>query len=142
MSKLGIESVLARCLGEGVFPGVVSAYLFGSEAAGRAHLESDVDIGVILRPEAHRTERDRFEQRLRLVSRLEAALAGRAADVVVLNDAPPGLARHVVIAGRRVYCADSPADHAFVRDAQLRAADLEPFLRRMRGIKLQAIARP
>ena len=30
------------------FGGVVAVYLFGSHAAGRAHRESDVDIGVLL----------------------------------------------------------------------------------------------
>ena len=37
--------------------------------------------------------------------------------------------------------ANTAADHDFVRDTQLRAADLEPFLRRARKIKLRAIAR-
>lgn len=35
---------------------------------------------------------------------------------------------------------DAP-DRAFVRDAQLRAADIEPFLRRTRRLKLAAIRR-
>jgi len=50
------------------------------------------------------------------------------------------LGRHIVTTGRRVYCHDAEADHAFVRDVQLRAADLEPFLRRARRIKLDALA--
>jgi hypothetical protein len=54
-------------------------------------------------------------------------------DLVVLNDAPPGLGRQVV-RGRRLLCFDAEADHAFVRDVQLRAADLEPFLRRTRRL--------
>jgi hypothetical protein len=61
--------------------------------------------------------------------------------VVVLNDAPPLLGRRIVIKGRRVFCADAEADHAFVRDVQLRAADLEPFLRRMGQLKLDALRR-
>jgi hypothetical protein len=51
------------------------------------------------------------------------------------------LGRHVVNSGRRVHYADPDLDHAFVRDVQLRAADFEPFLRRLRRIKLAAIAR-
>ena len=51
------------------------------------------------------------------------------------------MARHAVTTGLRVSCADPEADHAFVRDTQLRAADLEPFLRRARRLKLDAIAR-
>ena len=142
MYDAGIESILAGCLGGAEFPGIVSAYLFGSQAESRAHRESDVDVGVLVDRAVYPTERDRFELRLRLGASLEAALGGRRPDLVVLNDVPPGLARHVVTAGRRVCCADPAADHAFVRDSQLRAADLEPFLRRMRSIKLQAIARP
>jgi hypothetical protein len=41
-----------------------------------------------------------------------------------------------VTTGLRVSCADPEADHAFVRDTQLHAADLEPFLRRARRLKL------
>ena len=51
------------------------------------------------------------------------------------------LARHIVTTGRRVFCGDPERDHAFVRDVQLRAADLEPFLRRTRALKLDAMAR-
>jgi hypothetical protein len=53
-----------------------------------------------------------------------------AVDVVILNDAPPELGRRIVTQGQRLYCADRQRDHAFVRDVQLRAADLASFLRR------------
>jgi len=119
--------------------GVAAAYLFGSHAAGRAHRESDVDVGVLLRHDAHPSARDRFEARVRLSSAIAAGLHRNAVDVVVLNDAPATLGRRIVTEGERVFCADAAADHAFVRDVQLRAADLEPFLRRMRRIKLDAI---
>lgn len=129
---------IAAVLQSGTATGVVSAYLFGSEAEGRAHRESDVDVGVLLQYDHHRTARDRFEIRLQLYADLGVAL-GRSVDVVVLNDAPPHLARRVVLSGQRVFCADDERDHAFVRDTQLRAADLEPFLRRTRRTKLDAI---
>ena len=45
-------------------------------------------------------------------------------DIVILNDAPAPLARHVAVDGIRVFCQDEEADHAFRRDVQLRAADL------------------
>lgn len=61
--------------------------------------------------------------------------------MVVLNDVPPHLGRRIVTTGVRVYCANPALDHAYVRDVQLRAADLEPFLRRMRRIKLAAVGR-
>jgi len=122
-------------------PGLVSAYLSGWDAAGRAHRESDVDLGVLLRWEVYRARSHRFDERVRLSAWLAGELGVPGVDVVVLNDAPPQLGSRIVVAGRRVFCADADADHAFVRDVQLRAADLEPFLRRTRRVKLAAIAR-
>jgi predicted nucleotidyltransferase len=121
--------------------GVVSVYLFGSHAEDRAHRESDVDIGVLFDRNVLPGARDRFEAGLQLSSRLQSALDTRDVDVVVLNDTPPGLGRRVVSRGRRLVCLDEEADHAFVRDVQLRAADLEPFLQRARRVKLEALAR-
>ena len=72
------------------------------------------------------------------IGRLSAALAATV-DLVVLNDAPPLLARRIVTSGRRLFCSDPEADHGFVRDVQLRAADLAPFLRRTRRLKLAAL---
>jgi predicted nucleotidyltransferase len=135
-----LVSRLVRGL-ERVSPPVVSAYLFGSHAEGRAHRESDVDLGILLSRATHPTRRERFEARVLLSSRLAAELRQNAIDVVILNDAPPQFARRIVTRGRRVFCSNAAADHAFVRDVQLRAADLEPFLRRTRRVKLAAIAR-
>lgn len=122
--------------------GVVSAYLFGSHVEGRAHRESDLDIGILLDRRIYPTTRDRFDARLVLGGSIGRAAGTERVDVVILNDAPPQLGRRIVTEGRRVFCADPEADLAFVRDVQLRAADLEPFLRRMRRLKLEAMARP
>ena len=62
-------------------------------------------------------------------------------DLVVLNDAPPRFARRIVLDGRRVHCSDAEAEHAFRRNVQLRAADIGPFLDRMRRIKMEALSR-
>lgn len=121
------------------YPGLVSSYLFGSYRERRAHRESDVDVGVLLDRDMYPTKKDRFEARLELISCLERALAPHQPDVVILNDAPPGFAARIVTTGLRTTCTDSELDHAFRRDSQLRAADLMPFLQRMRSIKLQTI---
>lgn len=135
-----LERRLTAALQEAGAEGVVSAYLFGSHAEARAHRESDVDVGILLDRRALPGARDRFEAGLSLSSRLQSSLGTRNVDLVVLNDAPPGLGRHVT-RGRRLVCFDAETDLAFVRDVQLRAADLEPFLQRARRLKLQALAR-
>jgi predicted nucleotidyltransferase len=136
-----LESRLSAAL-ERIAPGgLVSAYLFGSHAAARAHRESDVDVAVLLDRRAYPDARARFGERVRLATALIAELHTHRVDVVVLNDAPPGLGRRIVTAGRRLLCRDPGADHTFVRDVQLRAADLEPFLRRARRVTLAALAR-
>ena len=122
-------------------PGLVSLYLFGSEAAGSAHRDSDVDLGALLDWAAFPGARERFEERLALAARLSEALPGRTVDLLVLNDTPPLLARRIVTEGRRLHCADREADRRFVRDVQLRAADLLPFLGRTRRLKLTALKR-
>ncbi|MEX0890594.1 MAG: nucleotidyltransferase domain-containing protein [Gemmatimonadota bacterium] len=122
-------------------PGVLSAYLFGSHAEGRSHRESDVDVGVLLDRGRYPLAADRFDVRVRLGAELVDVLDRNDVDVVILNDAPPELGRAVVVRGQRVHCADAAADHAYVRDIQLRAADLDIFLRRVRRTKLDALRR-
>ena len=122
-------------------PGIISVYLFGSHAEHRAHRESDVDVGVLLDRAALPSEAARFDERVRLSARLGAELRVSIVDVVVLNDVPPGLASRIVTKGVAVYCASPEVDHAFRRDSQLRAADLEPYLKRMRRLKLASLTR-
>jgi predicted nucleotidyltransferase len=121
-------------------PGVVSAYLFGSVAESRSHRESDVDLGVLLAWTSHPDRAQRFDAGLILSGRLGGIL-GRVVDLVVLNDAPPLLGRHVVTRGARVFCRDARADRDFVRDVQLRAADLALWLGRFRATRLAALRR-
>lgn len=122
--------------------GLVAAWIFGSVAAGRAHRESDVDVGVLLDRRVHPNATIRFEVRIHVTNEISAALRDRRlVDVVVLNDISPLLARRIVREGLRVYCVDAAAEHAFRRDVQLQAADLAVFAERNRRIALQALAR-
>lgn len=136
-----VAALLERAFRRPPVVGLISAYLFGSHAEQRAHRESDVDVGVLLDRAVHSTSRRRFDARVRLSSWLVGVLHCDDVDVVILNDAPPLLGRRIVAAGRRVFCTDPEADRTFTRDTQLRAADLEPFLRHTRRVKLAAIAR-
>lgn len=95
-------------------------------------------MGVLLDWVTYPSLQERFDARLRLIVEMTGAV-GRDADVVILNDAPPELARAVIHRGRRLYCANPAADHEFVRTAQILAADIDPWLKRMRAIKLKAL---
>lgn len=85
-------------------PRVAFAVVFGSSARGTAHARSDVDVALGFgrgrRPEAYELGA--------IVSRLEEA-AGRNVDVVVLDDAPPGLAYRVFRDGVTVLVRDRSA---------------------------------
>jgi len=70
-----------------------------------------------------------------------SAVGCNEVDVIMLNDAPPLLGRKIIYDGLRVYLGDPAADHAYVRDVQIRAADLEPWLNRLRKRRLEALAR-
>jgi len=130
------------CAVEGLADGgVIAAYLFGSHAAGRAHRESDLDVGLLLDWGRYGSRAARFNARVRLIAALGAALHRNDIDVVILNDAPPMLGRRIVTEGRRVHCVDADVDRAFVRDVQIRAADLAPWLQRARQATLAAITR-
>jgi len=133
-------SRVAACFERLAPPDVVSAYVFGSHGQNRPHRESDLDVGVVMDRRLRRSRRDRFEASTRLSGALQAELGFARLDLVVLDDAPPTFSRRVVLDGRRVYCRDAEDDHAFVRAVQLRAADLEPFLRRTRALKMEALA--
>lgn len=120
---------------------VVSVYLFGSEARGGTHADSDVDVGVLLDPARFTQRTERARRRTEIAADLMAASHRNDVDVVVLNDAGPELAAAVVKEGRRLYCTDEEKDRRFVRDAILRWSDLRPWLRRMRTIKAEALAK-
>lgn len=120
--------------------GVVAAYLYGSHAAGRAHRDSDVDVGVLLDRVRYPQKAQRGELRVTIGSALISALGCNRVDVVVLNDVSPLLAREVV-RGQRVFCADGLAERTFIRDVQLRAADLAPFIEKHRQRLLEWVKR-
>jgi len=120
-------------------PAVAAVYLFGSHARGTAHTESDLDLGVLFDRARLPGAASRRDEAERLRSAAMEALRLNRVDVVVLNDAPPELAKTVVHQGTRLLCRAPALDHAFQRDAQLRYADLRPFLERTRRLKLQAL---
>ncbi|MCJ7753076.1 MAG: nucleotidyltransferase domain-containing protein, partial [Thermoanaerobaculales bacterium] len=106
-----IERRIAAQFQETDSPEIASVYLFGSYADGRAHRESDIDIGVLLNRDILPTSKERFQASLRLGTMMGAALFVDRVDLVVLNDAPPLIGRRIVTDGRRIYCRDPEIDH-------------------------------
>lgn len=107
--------------------GILSLYLYSNGADGGTARDSDLDLAILVDPAIYPDRKSRSQIRLSLASELIHALRDNHVDLVVLNDAPAGLSRKIVTGWPRIFCADPEADHAFVRDVQLEAADMELF---------------
>jgi len=105
--------------------GVVLAYLFGSQAEGKAGPLSDVDIAVLLGPQV---PRDRwFDTQLDLIGELTSLFHRNDVDVVILNQATPVLAYEVVRSGQVLYEAEPGTRVDYEVAALRRYADTEPL---------------
>jgi len=104
-------------------PRIAYALIFGSAATGRVvRADSDVDVAIGLAEGAGLTPLEIGA----LVARLEEA-AGRPIDLVLLDEAPPGLAYRVFRDGRPMTVRSEAALKArFVR-AVLEYLDFKPF---------------
>ncbi len=78
------------------------AYLFGSQATGCVHSESDIDVAMLL-DESLSTD-DRFKERLAIIGELSKLFQTDHVDVAVLNEASPLLAYEVLKNGVLLYC--------------------------------------
>jgi hypothetical protein len=85
-------------------PSVAYALLFGSRGRGSAHGGSDADVAVGLVADTHLSVREVGD----LISRLEEA-AGGSVDLILLDEAPPGLAYRVFRDGRVILDKDRGA---------------------------------
>lgn len=81
---------------------VLFAYLFGSQAKGRAHPRSDVDVAVWLREPYDRAS---FAPVLALIGATSDALHRDDIDVVILNEAPLRLAFEI-LGGKLLFSRD------------------------------------
>lgn len=79
---------------------VLEAYLFGSQATGRAQPHSDIDVAVYI--DEQKAPRSTFGYAAELTTVLIAALGTNAVDLVVLNRASPLLYHRVLRDGVRV----------------------------------------
>ncbi len=111
-------------------PKVSSAWLFGSQASGRARPDSDVDIGLLV------SQRLTTEELLDLQVQLMRATHNDRIDLSLLNDASSILCFEV-ISGRNVVCRDPALQAVFFsaicRDYERAQAMIERGFRHRRG---------
>jgi uncharacterized protein len=127
-----VEPVLRRFFADRErAPGIAAAYLFGSVARGEAGPRSDVDVAVL-----HETEPPRglAGLGLRLEGDLERLL-GLPVQLVVLDRAPVDLVHRVLRDGRLLADHDRSRRIAFEVRSRNEFFDLEPILRRYRGLE-------
>ena len=120
-----VRGRLAKTSGE-----VAAAYVFGSVGRDEMRADSDVDVGVLFST----VPASRLDA---LPAQLEVDLErklGRTVQVVTLNRAPVDLVHRVLRDGEIVFEADPAARIRFEVNSRNAFFDLQPFLRRYRGL--------
>ena len=122
--RLSAPSTLHAAIGDALadVQQVAFALVFGSRARGTAHAGSDVDVALGF---GH-ARRPATRELGAIVSRMEEA-AGQTVDLVVLEDAPPGLAYRVFRDGVPVLVRDRPAMVERKARAILEYLDYQPI---------------
>jgi predicted nucleotidyltransferase len=95
-------------------PEVLGIFLYGSQASGLARASSDVDVAVLVTPDA--VNETSLDLRLRYTVELEGAVKNRV-DLVLLNQAPPMLRHQIFRNGTLVFERDRARVRRFIGDA-------------------------
>lgn len=98
---------------------VSSAYLFGSQAVGRAGSGSDYDFAFLLSP---RIKKERYLfYKLLLMREVLKCIPSDCADVVILNDKQvPVLLKYNIIKNGRVLCDKDPLYRTYTESCIMR----------------------
>lgn len=115
--------------------GIAAVWLFESRPPRRPPWESRLGLAVLVDPHRHPTLRNRSALRAHLETDLPDVAEAPIADLVLLDDAPSRLGRRIVSEGRRLLLRQPEIERAYLRDVQLRAADVDVFLRRARRLR-------
>jgi predicted nucleotidyltransferase len=105
---------------------VLAAYLYGSQAEGRASALSDIDIGVLIRGGLAEERLWRLEDAL--AADLRRILRTDKVDLIVLNLTPLRIRYEVIIRGKVLYSADDGARADFESYSLRRYWDFEKYL--------------
>ena len=119
-------------------PEILFAYLFGSQATGKARANSDVDIAVYLSKKIR--SKQTLDWRLTLMAELSRVLRTDAVEIIVLNEAPLVLRYEVVSKGKLLVNADPSKELDFklrTRDEYFDTAPLRAMFRHVMRQKIQ-----
>jgi predicted nucleotidyltransferase len=112
-------------------PEVRLAVLFGSTARGQARKDSDVDLGLLLKP-VSRSERLHVEAEL-------ARAAGREVDFIRLDEAPPLLRFEITREGVVLLEREEGLWASFKAKAMVDWWDWAPYARRIEGAAIRRL---
>ncbi len=104
---------------------ILFAYIFGSQATGRVHKESDLDLAIYIEP----MPENLIERKLDLIDKISQLTGFDHIDLVILNQAPPLLVHSVMKTGKLLFCKNSEKRSFFLVKNLKEALDLEIHLR-------------
>jgi len=104
---------------------VVLAYLYGSQATGKAGPLSDVDVAVLFAD--HVPEDQRFSHVLDLIGELMGVFRRNDVYVVDLGKAPPLLRNEIRLQGYILYCMDDKVRVRFQTETLRDYLDTRPI---------------
>lgn len=99
-----------RCGAEGLHE-LAAVILFGSHATGRARVDSDIDVAVLLKDDA--AAADRLELLRRIITTLAQRVAADRLHITVLSDRAPTVAFEALRDGKVILSRDPIALHRF-----------------------------
>ncbi len=131
MDLVAIENRLRNFFAQTGGSEIAAVYLFGSVARGTARPGSDVDLGLLYTEDPPRTLAGLG---LDLENDLERLLE-LPVQVVVLNRAPVDLVVRVLRDGKLLFEGNAAKRVRFEVRSRMEFWDLEPFIRRYRGLE-------
>ncbi|MFP3869976.1 MAG: nucleotidyltransferase domain-containing protein [Syntrophobacteria bacterium] len=121
LSALAVKYQISAIYAFGSRAREVTAWIHG-DTVDREHMKSDVDIGILPRPESVLSVKDKVQLGIHIEDLLEVAKV----DLVFLPGADPFVAANI-IRGERLYCADEYQVDEYELYVLRRAGDLIPL---------------